>query len=127
MLFRSSAFRLFGQKLLFQSALWDVTTPADRSQWQATTLRNDGVIRHAPDYPPLYYIAACSQQPERIENLPTLALFGDAAESVYSHYNDEVRRHIAAGLRLQELEAELARERAARQALEARLGDAEET
>ena len=122
---RFSAFRLFGQKLLFQSALWDVTTPTDRHQWQAATLRNDGTLCHAPDYPPLYYIAACSQRPERIANLPTMALFGDVAESVYSHYNDEVRRHIAAGLRLQELEAELARERAARQALEARLADAE--
>ncbi len=122
---RFAAFRLFGQKLLFQSALWDVTTPTDRHQWQAATLRNDGTLCHASDYPPLYYIAACSQKPERIATLPTLAVFGDAAESVYTHYNDEVRRHIAAGLRLQELEAELARERTARQALEARLADAE--
>lgn len=121
---RFAAFRLFGQKLVFQSALWDVTTPTAREHWQAATLRDDGTLRPAPDYPPLYYLAACSQVPERIAALPTLALFGDASESVYTHYNDEVRRHIAAGLRLQELEAELEAERAARRALEARLGDA---
>ncbi len=119
---RFAQVRLFGQKLLFQSALWDVTTPAAREHWQASTLADDGTVTAAPDYPPLYYIAACSDSPERLVSLPSLALFGDAAESVYQHYNDEVRRHIAAGLRLQELEAELERERSARRALEARLG-----
>lgn len=118
---RFAAHRLFGQKLLFQSALWDVTDPARRDAWQAAVLAGDGSINEAAAYPPLYYIAACSASPERLEQLPSLALFGDASESVYTHYNDEVRRHIAAGLRLQQLEAELAAERAARAELEARL------
>lgn len=118
---RFAAFRLFGQKLLFQSALWDVTDPSRRDAWQVAVLGGDGAIAQAPAYPPMYYIAACSPSPERLAGLPSLALFGDAAESVYTHYNDEVRRHIAAGLRLQQLEAELATERAARAALEARL------
>ncbi len=118
---RFAAHRLFGQKLLFQSALWDVTDPARRDAWQAAVLAGDGSINEAAAYPPLYYIAACSTSPERLEQLPSLALFGDASESVYTHYNDEVRRHIAAGLRLQQLEAELAAERAARAELEARL------
>ena len=118
---RFAAHCLFGQKLLFQSALWDVTDPARRDAWQAAVLAGDGSINEAAAYPPLYYIAACSASPERLEQLPSLALFGDASESVYTHYNDEVRRHIAAGLRLQQLEAELAAERAARAELEARL------
>lgn len=118
---RFAAHRLFGQKLLFQSALWDVTDPARRDAWQAAVLAGDGSINEAAAYPPLYYIAVCSASPERLEQLPSLALFGDASESVYTHYNDEVRRHIAAGLRLQQLEAELAAERAARAELEARL------
>lgn len=118
---RFAAFRLFGQKLLFQSALWDVTSPDARAGWEAAVLERDGTLSPAPAYPPLYYIAVCSQDPARIAALPSLALFGDVAESVYQHYNEEVRRHIAAGLRLQQLEAELAHERATRQALEARL------
>jgi hypothetical protein len=36
-----------------------------------------------------------------------VALFGDERESVYTHYNDEVGKHIAAGTRLAELEARL--------------------
>lgn len=118
---RFAEFRLFGQKLLFQSALWDVSTPAERGDWQAAVLESDGTLTAAPAYPPLYYIAACSPAVGRVSQLPSMALFGDAAESVYAHYNEEVRRHIAAGLRLQELEAELGRERAAREALEAQL------
>lgn len=118
---RFAAFRLFGQKLLFQSALWDVSNPSNRDHWQAAVLQSDDAVVAAPAYPPLYYIAACSASPRRLAELPSLALFGDAAESVYTHYNDEVRRHIAAGMRLQQLEAELAQERAARAALEAQL------
>lgn len=118
---RFKAFRLFGQKLLFQSALWDVGQPERRASWQAAVLEADQSLTPAPSYPPLYYVAACSQSLARLEGLPSLDLFGDAAESVYRHYNDEIRRHIAAGLRLQQLEAELAQERALREALEARL------
>ena len=39
---------------------------------------------------------------------PGLSLFDDAAESVYEHYNEEVRKHIAAGQLLAEQEKELA-------------------
>ena len=118
---RFAAFRLFGQKLLFQSVLWDVTTPARRDAWQAAVLGSDGTLAEAPSYLPMYYIAVCSPSQQRLAGLPSLALFGDAAESVYTHYNDEVRRHIAAGHRLAQLEAELDAERAARAALEAQL------
>lgn len=120
---RFAAFRLFGQKLLFQSALWDVSDVQQRARWQAGTLQNEQTLVPELGYAPLYYVAACSQSAARLAQLPSLDLFGDAVESVYQHYNDEVRRHIAAGLRLQQLEAELARERAARQAAEARLAE----
>jgi hypothetical protein len=36
-------------------------------------------------------------------------VFGDAAESVYADYRHETRSHIAAAVRIAELEAELAR------------------
>ncbi len=35
-------------------------------------------------------------------------LFGDAEESVYAHYNHEIRKNMSAGQRIAELEAELA-------------------
>jgi hypothetical protein len=64
------------------------------------------------DYAPLYFIAVCAKRalPDR---LPALSLFGDREESVYAHYNHEVRANMAAGGRIAELEAEIARLREA--------------
>lgn len=99
--------RLYGQKLLFQSALWSLdgslqpaaaaTAHADGKDWQA------GLA-----YAPLYFVAACSNRPLPT-TLPGLDLFGDREESVYGHYNHEIRKNIAAGGRIAELEAEVAR------------------
>jgi hypothetical protein len=64
-------------------------------------------------YDPLYFIAVCAKRPVELD-LPQLALFGDGEESVYRHYNGEVRKNMAAGARIAELEAGLdaaARER----------------
>ena len=107
--------RMFAQKLLFQSVLW----PQDReARGVVADTALEGMTELAPGlrYPPLYYLAVCAAS-ER--DLPawldgTVALFGDARESVYSHYNEEVGKHIAAGTRLAEAEAriaELTRER----------------
>ena len=104
--------RLFGQKLLFQSALWDVTKGAAADSFSAATQRRDGGLAQRLDYSPLYYIAVCARKPERLAALPGLHLFGDAAESVYSHYNEEVRHHIAAGLMLRDRDAQIERLRA---------------
>src|SRR5262249_17910424 len=57
-------------------------------------------------YEPLYYVAVCSRQAPGAD-WPGLALFGDAEESVYQHYNGEVRKNMAAGARIAELEAQL--------------------
>jgi SAM-dependent methyltransferase len=101
---RFPARRLFGHKLMFQSAVWDLARSGDYS---ASVLDAGGSLRDGLDYPPLYYIAACARQPESLTLLPSLSLFGDAAESVYTHYNGEVRRNIAAGHRILELERQL--------------------
>jgi len=50
-------------------------------------------------------------------------LFGDREESVYRHYNGEVRRNMAAGGRIAELEAEL--EAARRERDQARAANAD--
>ena len=64
------------------------------------------------DYAPLYFIAVCAKR-ALPESLPALSLFGDREESVYAHYNHEVRKNMAAGARIAELEAELERLRGA--------------
>lgn len=98
--------RLYAQKLLFQSALWAL----DGGVGVLAQTQYGTEIRAELAYRPLYYLAVCSQQP--LPELPALALFGDAGESVYRHYDEEVRKHIAAGRRIAELEAEIARLRA---------------
>jgi len=101
--------RLYGQKLLFQSAIWalddagapvGVAASTAESAADGSTLLKSGLV-----YDPLYFIAICSRRP--LADLPQLALFGDRAESVYAHYNHEVRKNIAAGGRIAELEAQV--------------------
>lgn len=98
-------FHLYGHKLLFQSVLWALNGAGGGALTQ--TLRA-GELESYPAYEPMYYLAVCARHPAALPTLPALALFGDAEESVYRHYNEEVGQHIRAGLRIQELEAELA-------------------
>jgi SAM-dependent methyltransferase len=103
---RFPARRLFGQKLLFQSALWRLDGRADGAQ--TLTHRDDGVA-DGLGYPPLYFVAACARDDAALAALPALSLYGDAAESVYADYRAEVRRVRAAAAHIAHLEAELAR------------------
>lgn len=99
--------RLYGQKLLFQSALWSLEENGEGSQtW--TSPRAGEAPQAGLHYAPLYYLAVCARR-ELPPGLPALSLFGDRDESVYTHYNHEVRKNMAAGARIAELEAELAR------------------
>ena len=41
------------------------------------------------------------------QRLQALSLFGDREDSVYAHYNHEVRKNMTAGERIAELEREL--------------------
>ena len=97
--------RLFGQKLLFQSAIWDEQAHGAGPAQAATMTGNDVAAGLA--YAPLYHVAVCAKRP-LAQALPALSLFGDAEESVYRHYNGEVRRNMAAGARIAELETALA-------------------
>ncbi|NDY94980.1 class I SAM-dependent methyltransferase [Wenzhouxiangella limi] len=98
------AVRLMGQKLLFVSALWSMDGQG-AAQWLSDRPEASTV---APDWPPLYYIAAAAATRAALPELPAVSLYGDRAESVYQHYNDEVRKHIRAGEVLAEREAEIA-------------------
>jgi SAM-dependent methyltransferase len=99
--------RLYGQKLLFQSCLWSLDGDGVGST-VATAAADGSIVEGSPDQAPLYYVAACSRQPLP-PTLPARSWFGDREESVYSHYNGEVRKNMRAGARIAELEAELER------------------
>jgi hypothetical protein len=93
---------LYGQKLLFQSAIWSLDRPGTQAMIAATAQDAGTRVESGLHYDPLYFIAICSRQP--IADLPAVALFGDREESVYQHYNHEVRKNMAAGARIVELE-----------------------
>ncbi len=97
--------RLYGQKLLFQSLMWDLEGDARGAQ---TLTAQAEQVTAGLAYEPLYFIAVCSRQAVS-DDLPALSLFGDREESVYSHYNGEVRKNMQAGARIAELEGEIAR------------------
>lgn len=99
--------RLYGQKLLFQSVLWSMDGEGGESAVATTTAGGEEISQRL-DYAPLYYIAACSRKPLP-DNLPSTSWFGDREESVYTHYNGEVRKNMNAGARIAELEAEIER------------------
>jgi len=97
--------RIYAQKLLFQSVLWTLDTDGGTTQ---SLVRNGAHIANNLDYPPLYYVAACAHSVDALAGLPAMSLYGDAQESVYADYNDEVRRNIAARMHIEALEAEIA-------------------
>jgi len=104
---RFPARRLFGQKLLFQSAIWDLeNAPATVA---AATAREPSPLSDGLDYEPLYYIAFCAKHDRALPHLDgRVDLFGDAEESVYAHYNHEIRKNMAAGGVIADLERRLA-------------------
>lgn len=99
--------RLYGQKLLFQSALWSLDGEGSGHAVSTAALDGSGIAAGL-DYAPLYFVAACSRKPLPA-TLPATSWFGDREESVYTHYNGEVRRNMSAGARIAELEAEIER------------------
>ncbi len=106
--------RLLAQKLLFQSVLWDVDSQPVQAHAQVVDAQGD--VQAGLAYPPLYYVAVCAHQADAMPPQgPALWTFGDLAESVYQHYNQEIRRIIAAGeqiiamdAQIRQLQAELA-------------------
>jgi SAM-dependent methyltransferase len=100
------AVRLYGQKLLFQSAIWSQDGSGGPCEAWTGAAQPGGTIVGNLDYEPLYFIAVCAKRalPERLQ---ALSLFGDREESVYAHYNHEVRKNMTAGERIADLEREL--------------------
>jgi SAM-dependent methyltransferase len=101
---RFPARRLYAQKLLFQSALWALDAGEGAAQ---VRVQEGDALREGFAYPSIYYLAACARETSALAGLPALSLYGDAGESVYAHYDAEVRKTIAGGARIAELEAEV--------------------
>ncbi len=116
--------RLYAQKLLFQSAIWrpEIAQPMAAMH----TSDAEGAVIDGGRYAPIYYVAVCAQSEAALPNLPDLDLFGDAAESVYSHYEHEIRKNMAAGAVLQEADAGLKAARAAQEQAQLRLSELEQ-
>lgn len=100
--------RLYGQKLAFASLLWSLDAEPAVARPQTAAIGQAPVPGIGLE--PLYFIAACSNAaaglPAALED--SLSLFTDREESVYAHYNHEVRKNMAGGARILELEAEVA-------------------
>jgi 2-polyprenyl-3-methyl-5-hydroxy-6-metoxy-1,4-benzoquinol methylase len=96
---------VLGQKLLFQSVAWPLERAA--SGVVADTLRADGTLVQHLDYAPLYFLVFCAREAAHLPDAGVVSLFGDAAESVYGHYNGEVRRNMQAGTLLADMERRL--------------------
>ena len=100
------AFRLWGQKLVFQSAIWSL----DGAPGVGLLQESDGEVRASavPGHEPVYFIALCAADEGSLPSPQDgLSLFDDAAESVYRHYYHEIRKNMAAGELLAGKEREL--------------------
>jgi len=101
------AYHLLGQKLMFHSAIWslDGVDKVVLDQLSAGVKNSPGGITQAP----MYFIALCAAEKAALPNVDGhLWLFDDREESVYQHYHGEIRRHIAAGGIIADLEKEIA-------------------
>jgi SAM-dependent methyltransferase len=100
------AYRLWGQKLLFQSAIWAL----DEQPGVVFQQEREGEIRAstAPGHDPVYYLAICAAGESCLPPAgPGLRLYDDAEESVYAHYYHEIRKNMAAGGLLAEKDRQL--------------------
>lgn len=114
------ACHLLGQRLMFHSV---IAGGGAEGRYRAERIDGDRLIDVEELAPrPVYHLALCAADEAHLPALDHDAwLFDDAGQSVYAHYNEEVRRHIAAGMLLAEREAELNRWKARAEAAEARL------
>lgn len=105
------AYRLWGQRLLFHSAIWSL----DGAEAVIFQQEGEGGVAagSGPGHEPVYFLALCAAEEHYLPAAPCeLSLFDDAGESVYRHYHHEIRKNMAAGAVLQERDREIAELRA---------------
>jgi len=100
------AFHLLGQKLMFHSVIWsgDDLGQVAIDQVSGEKIDTPGSITQ----PPMYFIALCAADGSCLPDVEgQMWLFDDEEESVYQHYYNEIRLHIAAGGIIAGLEEEI--------------------
>jgi len=104
------AYSLFGQKLMFVSAVWLLEQGGQTIFHTDSTHDKSGIVEDTPHptQPPVYFLAVAGSTTESLPEICPISLYGDRKESVYEHYNDEIRKHIRAGQLLAERDAEIA-------------------
>jgi len=84
-----------GQKLMFNSAIWQLDKTLNSVKWQH--LEDQNIVREqALSYPPMYYVVVASNTEKNISNVSDSYIFTEQAESVYGHYHAVIRAHIKA-------------------------------
>ncbi len=104
------AVRLLGQAMAFQSLVWPVEAAdgAAEGGLQSLVMSEAGLeVTVAPPVQPLYFIAVCAARESDLPDLPGLSDFSDAEQSVYAHYQHEIRKNMAAGKLLAERDQEI--------------------
>lgn len=105
---RFPAWRLYGQKLMFHSVIWPLT--GDPGAGEVAELDDAGELAEggAPGAEPLYYVMLCARDEAALPAAGRgLSLFSDRAESVYEHYNAEVRHHIESGRVFEDMQSRI--------------------
>jgi SAM-dependent methyltransferase len=98
---------LFGQKLLFHSVIWSME-PNGRVALRQMKAGEVETLND-PGHTAMYYIALCAADESCLPEMRAgLELFDDADESVYEHYQHEIRKNMSAGKILAQKERELA-------------------
>lgn len=110
------AWRLWGQRLLFHSAIWRLDGSGDENPGTGFLQEAGPGVRASaqPPQDPVYFLAVCAGAEEDLpEPAQALSLFDDAGQSVYAHYYHEIRKNMATGEALAARDRELERLRAA--------------
>jgi 2-polyprenyl-3-methyl-5-hydroxy-6-metoxy-1,4-benzoquinol methylase len=104
--------RIFAQKLVFQSMIWDESADARGALTRAQVhiMQADRNVSSEVRFAPMYYLAVASDDAQVVSQCAQqLHLFADQAQSLYTHYQDEIRNGIYAAQVIAELRAEIAR------------------
>ena len=101
------AIRLFGQKLVFASLIWEEGAESPSSNAQCVDRESAELVEFQPD--PLYWIAVAGASTATVDSvqLHSMNLFMDQDESVYAHYYHEIRKNMEAGAILADRDARI--------------------
>lgn len=101
---RFPAWTMYGQKLMFHSVIWPMNDGEGAAE--VAELDDDGELQEGsiPGPAPIYYLMVCGASRAVLPDAPRgVSLFSDRNESVYEHYNAEVRHHIESGRVFEEM------------------------